>query len=101
MKSKTAALAAMLFVSWTGNLLAADPSALSGTIYFHGALTAGCCELSSAQAQVNALCYRNGQYQLSRLSLNEDHKGVPEFSSTEVRWLDEAHQQGIMTITYR
>ncbi len=101
MNSKQAALAAVLFASWMSNALAADSSATSGTIYFRGALVTNSCELSSEQDQVNATCYRDGQYQLSRLSLNKRETAVPEFASTEVRWLDDAHQQGIMTVTYQ
>lgn len=101
MNCKQAALAAMLFASWMSNALAADPSANSGTIYFRGALVTTSCALSSEQNQVNASCYRNGQYQLSRLSLSQRQTGVPEFARTEVRWLDDAHRQGIVTLTYR
>lgn len=101
MKSKQAALAAMFFASWMSNALAADQSANSGTIYFNGTLVTSSCELTSVQDQVSASCYRNGQYQLSRLSLNQSPMTVTEFASTEVRWLDVAHQEGIMTVTYQ
>ncbi len=101
MNSKYAVIASLLFASWMSTTLAAEPSARSGTIYFRGALVTGSCEINSAQNQVYASCYRNGQNQLSRLSLKQRQTNVAEFGSTDVRWLDSAHKQGIMTVNYR
>ncbi|MGE9552741.1 hypothetical protein ACQPT2_16320 [Erwinia amylovora] len=93
------AVVVMLFTSWTSSTLAAN--ATSGIIQFQGAIVESACDMQLQRYQVTSSCYRNGQTQTTVSSVKGNRAFIPtNIGKSDVRWLDQQHQLGIMTVSY-
>lgn len=105
MNSIHAAVAVMLFASWTSNSLAGNSqeTANSGTILFTGSIVEFPCESEINQRSVQVSCLRNGQTQVTTLALNtRASKPMPyNIGHSQLHWLDAEHRLGILTMEYR
>ncbi|MEN5014903.1 hypothetical protein ABEH87_00885 [Erwinia sp. Eh17-17] len=105
MNSTLAAIAVMLFASWTSNALAGNSQAAvnSGTILFVGSIVESPCESGVQQGSLQVSCLRNGKTQTTTLALNTTaSQPMPHnIGRSQIKWLDGQHRLGILTMEYQ
>jgi len=95
--NKSAVVVVMLFTSWMNSTLAADIS--SGLIEIQGALTESICDINQQQNQLTVICNQSS-YTQSRVSILSSHIIPASIGQSDILWLDDQQQRGIMTVSY-
>lgn len=97
MNGNKSAVVVMLFTSWTNSTLAADTP--SGRIEIQGTLTESICNINQQQKQFTVSCSRDGNVQNIVSTLGSSI--IPaNMGRSDVLWLDEQQQQGVITVSY-
>lgn len=77
----------------------------SGVIHFVGSIVESPCLVNVANATTNTQCYRNGQnYTITQPTANfgAGSRELPlDMGTAQIKWLDQQHKLGVMTVVYR
>ncbi|WP_338557180.1 hypothetical protein [Erwinia sp. E_sp_B04_7] len=96
------ALLGVVLTSWTSYALADNTSGSigSGVIHFQGAIVEAGCDITFQQSLVSTACFRQGKNTRTTSDVTAN-KAIPAaLGTSEVKWLNPQHTQGVVTLSY-
>ncbi|AOP43502.2 hypothetical protein [Edwardsiella piscicida] len=77
----------------------------SGVVQFGGMIVEDGCQFKIVNNQVYSECYRDGKAQTATRSVARAQQGAmalpAQVGESHLTWLDEAHAQALITVSYR